>query len=164
MSLSISVRRTAVAALVACSLLATTMSASAGAATPKQGYYSGPTSQQITPSDPAEAPQAGSVDFKVLKYHSSGRAARKLLKVGATTQLTCPSGEVMEDNFLVYIIVGGKIDRLGRFKYSYKGFTLKGRFTTKTSAEGTLSRTLGDCKAEDVSWTAKRTTGGIPIS
>jgi hypothetical protein len=28
---------------------------------------------------------------------------------------------------------------------------------------GTLSRTLGDCKVENVSWTAKRSTGGIPI-
>jgi hypothetical protein len=152
MSRSISVRRTAVAALVACSLLAAMMSASAGAATPRQGYYSGPTAQQ-----------AGLVDFKVFKYGSSTGTVRKLLKVGATTQLTCASGEVKEDRFLAYIILGGKIDRLGRFKYAYKGFTIKGRFTTRTSAKGTLSRTVGDCKAENVSWTAKRTTGGIPI-
>jgi hypothetical protein len=152
MSRSISIRRTAVAALVACSLLAAMMSASAGAATPRAGYYSGATAQQN-----------GSVDFKVLKYGSFSGTVRKLLKVGATTQLTCASGEVKEDRFLVYIIMGGKIDGLGRFKYSYKGFTIKGRFTSRTSAKGTLSRTLGDCKAENVSWTAKRGTGGIPI-
>ena len=160
---SISIRRAAVAALLACSLLAAMMSASAGAATPREGYYSGPTSQQITASDPAAAPKAGSVDFKVFKYGSFSGTVRKLLKVGATTQLTCASGEVKEDRFLVYILLGGKIDGLGRFKYSYKGFTIKGRFTTKTSAKGTLSRTVGDCKAENVSWTAKRSTGGIPI-
>ena len=153
MSRSISIRRTALAALLACSLLAAMMSSSASAATPRQGYYSGPTSQA-----------GGSVDFKVFKYGSFNGPVRKLLKVGATTQLTCPSGEVKEDRFLVYIIVGGKIDRLGKFKYSYKGFTLKGRFTSKTSAEGTLSRTVGDCTAENVTWTAKRGSGGIPIS
>jgi hypothetical protein len=152
MSRSISIRRTALAALVVCSLLAAMMSASAGAATPRAGYYSGTTAQQN-----------GSVDFKVLKYGSSSGTVRKLLKVGATTQLTCASGEVKEDRFLVYIIMGGKIDGLGRFKYSYKGFTIKGRFTSRTSAKGTLSRTLGDCKAENVSWTAKRGTAGIPI-
>jgi hypothetical protein len=152
MSRSISIRRTAVAALLACSLLAAMMSASAGAATPRGGYYSGSTAQQ-----------AGLVDFKVFKYGSSTGTVRKLLKVGATTQLTCPSGEVKEDRFLAYILLGGKIDRLGRFKYSYKGFTIKGRFTTRTSAKGTLSRTVGDCKAENVSWTAKRSTGGIPL-
>ena len=152
MSHSISIRRTLVAALVACSLLAAMMSASAGAATPREGYYSGTTAQQN-----------GSVDFKVFKYGSFDGPVRKLLKVGATTQLTCPSGEVKEDRFLAYIILGGKIDGLGRFKYTYKGFTIKGRFTTKASAKGTLSRTVGDCKAENISWTAKRTTGGIPI-
>jgi hypothetical protein len=158
---SISISRIAVAALVACSLLAAVMSASAGAATPRAGYYAGPTSQQITTD--AAAPKAGSVDFKVFKYGSFSGTVRKLLKVGATTQLTCASGEVKEDRFLVYIIMGGKIDSLGRFKYSYKGFTIKGRFTSRTSAKGTLSRVVGDCKAENVSWTAKRSTGGLPI-
>jgi hypothetical protein len=162
-SLSSPIRRIALAALLVCSLLAAMMSASAGAATPREGYYSGPTSQEITAADPAAAPKAGSVDFKVFKYGSFNGTVRKLLKVGATTQLTCASGEVKEDRFLAYIILGGKIDGLGRFKYSYKGFTIKGRFTTRTSAKGTLSRTVGDCKAENVSWTAKRSTGGIPI-
>lgn len=151
MSHRISIPRSVVAALVAASLLVA-LPGSAGAATPRQGYYSGPTAQQ-----------AGLVDFKVFKYGSSTGTVRKLLKVGATTQLTCASGEVKEDRFLAYIILGGKIDRLGRFKYAYKGFTIKGRFTTRTSAKGTLSRTVGDCKAENVNWTAKRSTGGIPI-
>ena len=156
MSHTISIRRIAVVAVVACSLLAATMSASAGAATPRAGYYSGATSQPITSSDPAVAPKAGSVDFKVFKYGSFSGTVRKLLKVGATTQLTCPSGEVKEDRFLVYIIMGGKIDRYGRFRYSYKGFSIRGRFTSRTSARGTLSRTVGDCTATNVSWTAKR--------
>ena len=152
MSRSISIRRFAVVAVVACSLLAAVMSASAGAATPRAGYYSGATAQQN-----------GSVDFKVFKYGSFSGTVRKLLKVGATTQLTCPSGEVKEDRFLVYIIMGGKIDRYGRFRYSYKGFSIRGRFTSRTSARGTLSRTVGDCTATNVSWTAKRGSGGIPI-
>jgi hypothetical protein len=150
MSLSISIPRTAIAALVAASLLVA-LPGSAGAAVPRAGYYSGPTAQQAA------------VDFKVFKYGSFDGPVRKLLKVGATTQLTCASGEVKEDRFEAYIIMGGKIDRLGRFKYAYKGFTIRGRFTSRTSARGTLSRTVGDCKAESVSWTAKRTTAGIPI-
>jgi hypothetical protein len=150
MSRSIFTGRVALVMLVAASLLVA-MASPAGAATPREGYYSGTTAQN------------GAVDFKVFKYGSFSGTVRKLLKVGATTQLICGSGEVKEDRFVAYIILGGKIDGLGRFKYSYRGFTIKGRFTTKTSAKGTLSRTVGDCKAENVSWTAKRTTGGIPI-
>ena len=150
MSHNISIRRGVVAALVAASLLVA-LPAAAGAALPREGYYSGTTAQQA------------SVDFKVFKYGSFDGPVRKLLKVGATTQLTCASGEVKEDRYLAYIILGGKIDSLGRFKYSYKGFTIRGRFTTRTSARGTLTRTVGDCKAENVPWTAKRTTAGIPI-
>jgi hypothetical protein len=148
----ISLRRVALAALLAGCLLATALSTSANAATPRAGYYSGPTSQ------------AGEVDFKVMKYGSFNGTVRKFLKVGATTQLTCPSGEVKEDYFSVYIIMGGKIDRYGRFKYSYKGFSFTGRFTSRTTAKGTLSRTVGDCTAQGVTWTAKKTTGGLPIS
>jgi hypothetical protein len=148
----ISLRRAALAVLLAGCLLATALSTSAGAATPRAGYYSGATSQ------------AGEVDFKVMKYGSFNGTVRKFLKVGAKTQLTCPSGEVKEDYFSVYIIMGGKIDGLGRFKYSYKGFSFKGRFTSRTSAKGTLSRTVGDCTAQGVTWTAKKTTGGLPIS
>jgi hypothetical protein len=160
---SISLRRAAIAALLAGSLLAAMLSASASAAVPRAGYYSGPTSQMIASTDPAAPAEAGEVDFKVMKYGSFNGTVRKFLKVGATTQLQCPSGEVKQDYFSVYIIVGGKIDGLGRFRYSYKGFSIKGRFTTRTSATGTLSRTLGDCKAENVTWTAKRTTGGIRL-
>lgn len=161
MSHRISLRRAGVAALLAGSLLAAMLSASASAAVPRTGYYSGPTSQMIASTDPAAPAEAGEVDFKVMKYGSFNGTVRKFLKVGATTQLQCASGEVKQDYFSVYIIVGGKIDRLGRFKYSYKGFSIKGRFTTRTSAKGTLSRTVGDCKAENVTWTAKRSSGGI---
>jgi hypothetical protein len=151
MSHRFSTRRALVTALLAASLLATMLPSMAGAATPRAGYYSGSTSQ------------AGEVDFKVMKYGSFNGTVRKFLKVGATTQLTCPSGEVREDYFSVYIIMGGKIDGLGRFKYSYKGFSFKGRFTSRTTAKGTLSRTVGDCTAQNVTWTAKKTTGGIPL-
>ena len=151
MSRKILIPRAAVSALAAASLLGA-LPGSAGAAVPRAGYYSGTTAQQ-----------AGAVDFKVFKYGSFDGPVRKLLKVGATTQLTCASGEVKEDRYVAYIILGGKIDRLGRFKYTYKGFTIRGRFTSRTSAKGTLSRTVGDCKAENVGWTAKRTTAGIPI-
>lgn len=157
------IRNGVLAALAAGSLLVP-MPGAANAAVPVAGYYSGATIQpKLNAADPAEQPYAGSVDFKVLKYSSSNRTARKLLRVGATTQLRCASGEVKEDTFLVYIIAGGKIDRLGRFNYAYKGLTIRGRFTSRTSAKGTLSRTVGDCKVEHVSWTAKRSAGGLPI-
>jgi hypothetical protein len=151
-----SLRGAAVAALVTGSLLAA-MPGAASAAVPLSGYYSGPTTQS------AEQPYTGSVDFKVFKYGSFNGTVRKILKIGATTQLRCASGELKEDRYLVYVILGGKIDRRGAFKYAGNGFTMKGRFTTRTSASGTLSRTVGDCKAENVTWTAKRSTGGIPI-
>jgi hypothetical protein len=151
----ISIRRAAVAALVAASLLAALVPSMAGAATPRAGYYNGTTVQaDQTP---------GTVGFKVFKYGSFNGTVRKVLSVSATTHLKCASGEVKEDRYLIYIIVGGRINKYGKFKYAGNGFTIRGRFTTRTSAKGTLSRTLGDCKAENVSWTAKRSTGGIPI-
>ena len=156
----ISLRRGAVAAVVAGSLLAAP--GAAGAAVPAAGYYSGATVQPVL--DPAEQPYAGSVDFKVFKYGSSKGTVRKILRIGATTKLRCASGEMKEDRYLVYVIFGGNINRLGKFKYAGKGFTMTGRFTTRTSAQGTLSRTVGDCKVENVRWTANRSTGGIPIS
>jgi hypothetical protein len=157
MSHRMSLRRGAIAVLVTgCTLAA--MPGAAGAAVPLSGYYSGPTAQ-----NPAEQPYVGSVDFKVFKYGSFSGTVRKILKIGATTQLRCASGEVNEDRYLVYVLLGGKIDRRGNFKYAGNGFTMSGRFTTRTSAKGTLSRTVGDCKAENISWTAKRSTGGIPI-
>jgi hypothetical protein len=163
MSRSFSTRHAAVSALVAGALLTALVPATAGAATPRTGYYSGATSQMLTPTDPAAPAEAGSVGFRVMKYGSFNGTVRKFLKVGATTQLTCPSGEVKQDYFSVYILMGGKIDRLGRFRYSYKGFSFKGRFTSRTTAKGTLSRTVGDCTAQNISWTAKKTTGGLPI-
>ena len=152
MSHRFSPRRALVSALMASVLLAALVPSMAGAATPRTGYFSGPTSQ------------AGEVDFKVMKYGSFNGTVRKFLKVGATTQLTCASGEVKEDYFSVLIVAGGKIDRYGRFRYSYKGFSITGRFTSRTTAKGTLSRTVGDCTAQGVTWTAKKTTGGLPIS
>jgi hypothetical protein len=162
MSRSSSLRRAAVSGLVAGALLAALVPAVAGAATPRAGYYSGPTSQPDV-ADPGDTAEAGSVGFKVFKYGSFSGTVRKVLSVNAKTRLTCASGEVKQDRYLVYIILGGKIDKYGRFKYTGNGFSIRGRFTTRTSAKGTLSRTVGDCKAENVSWTAKRTTGGIPL-
>jgi hypothetical protein len=158
MSHSISIRRAAVAALVAALVagaLLATMSSAASAAIPRAGYYNGTTVQaDQTP---------GTVGFKVFKYGSFNGTVRKVLSVSATTQLKCASGEVKEDRYLVYIILGGQINKYGKFKYVGNGFTIKGRFGTKTSARGTLSRKVGDCAAENVSWSAKRSTGGIPI-
>jgi hypothetical protein len=162
MSRSLSVRRAAVSALVAGSLLAALVPAMAGAATPRAGYYDGATSQ-VNVADPGDEAEAGSVGFKVFKYGSFNGTVRKVLSVSAKTQLTCASGEVKQDRYLVYIIMGGQINKYGKFKYVGNGFTIRGRFLTRTSARGTLSRTVGDCKAENVSWTAKRSTGGLPI-
>ena len=163
MSHRTSFRRAAVSAVLAGSLLAALVPSMAGAATPRAGYYAGTTSQMITSTDPAEPAAAGEVDFKVMKYGSFNGTVRKFIKVGATTQLTCPSGEVKQDYFSVYTVAGGKVDRYGRFKYSYKGFSFKGRFTSRTTAKGTLSRTIGDCTAQNVTWTAKKTSGGLSI-
>jgi hypothetical protein len=163
MSRSLSVRRAAVSALVAGSLLAALVPAMAGAATPRAGYYSGDTAQTIAPSDPYQQAEPGSVDFKVMKYGSFSGPVRKVLSVTAKTQLTCASGEVKEDLYTVYIIMGGKINKYGKFRYVGNGLSIRGRFVTKTSARGTFTRTVGDCKAEGVSWTAKRSTGGIPL-
>jgi hypothetical protein len=153
-------RRGTVAALAAGSLLVA-MPGAATAAVPAAGDYVGATTQPTL--DPGEQPYAGSVDFRVFKYGSSGRTVRKILRIGASTSLRCASGEVKEDRYLVYVILGGKINRAGKFKYAGNGFRMSGRFTTRTSARGTLSRTVGDCNAENVRWTAKRSTGGIPI-
>jgi hypothetical protein len=152
MTPTLSIRRPIVA--LAASSLLFAMPVAAGAAVPREGNYSGTT---------AEQPVAGSVNFSVLKYGSFNGTVRKVLRIGATTQLHCPSGEVKEDRYLVYVIAGGKINRHGKFKYAGNGFSIKGRFTTRTSATGILSRTVGDCKVENVGWTAKRSTAGIPI-
>ena len=156
MSYRISIRRAAVTALVAGSLLAALVPSMAGAATPRAGYYNGTTAQT---SQGLES----SVGFKVFKYGSFSGTVRKVLSVSTKLELTCASGEVKEDRYLVYIIMGGQINKYGKFKWSGNGFSIRGRFTTKTSARGTLSRTVGDCKAEGVTWTAKRSTGGLPI-
>ena len=97
-----------------------------------------------------------------MKYGSFNGTVRKFLKVGATTQLTCPSGEVKEDYFSVYIIMGGKIDRYGRFKYSYKGFNFRAASRAGRAPRARL-RTVGDCTSQDVTWTAKKSSGGIPL-
>jgi hypothetical protein len=162
MSRSLSVRRLAVSALVAGALLAALVPALAGAATPRAGYFSGPTSQANV-ADPGDEAEAGSVGFKVFKYGSFSGTERKVLSVSAMTQLTCASGEVKQDRYLVYILLGGKINKYGNFKYVGTGFTIRGHFTSRGSAKGTLSRTVGDCKAEGITWTAKRSTGGLPI-
>ena len=143
MSRKISIRRTAVLALAAGALMVG-LHGSAGAAIPKTGYYSGATSQ------------AKSVSFKVFKYGSFDGPVRKLYKVTATMQLTCASGEVKDETYIAYITFGGKVNRFGRFGYAYRGFSIRGRFTTPTSARGTLSWTDGDCTAANVTWNAKK--------
>ena len=70
MSQSISIRRALVAALAAGALLAA-LPGAAGAAVPETGYYSGTTSQQLSPSDQGGQPRAGSISLKVFKYGSS---------------------------------------------------------------------------------------------
>jgi hypothetical protein len=162
MSRSLSVRRLAVSALVAGALLAVLVPAMAGAATPRAGYFSGATSQ-LDVADPGDPAEAGSVGFKVFKYGSFNGTVRKVSSVSVKSRLTCANGEVKQDRYLVYIIMGGNINKYGNFKYAGTGFTIRGHFTSRGSAKGTLSRTVGDCKAEGISWTAQRSTGGLPI-
>jgi hypothetical protein len=129
MSHRISLRRAAVTALVAGSLLAALVPAMADAATPRAGYYNGTTAQTDQGLD-------SSVGFKVFKYGSFNGTVRKVLSVSTKLQLTCASGEVKEDRNLVYIIMGGQINKYGRFKYVGNGFTFRGRFITRTSPAG----------------------------
>src|SRR5687768_3008831 len=113
MSHRISIRRAAVSALVAGSLLAALLPAMAEAATPRAGYYNGATSQ-LNVADPGDEQEAGSIGFKVFKYGSFNGTVRKVLSVNAKTQLTCASGEVRQDRYLVYIIMGGQINKYGK--------------------------------------------------
>ena len=160
MRLPLSARSGAIAAMAAVSLTAVGASG-ASAAVPVAGVFSGTTLQpKLNPADPAEHAYAGTIDFKVYKHKKS----RSFLHIGASSQLRCASGEVREDAYSVYVVLGGKISRTGRFAYEGKGFSMKGRFTSRTSAKGTFSRTVGDCKVENVSWTAKRgAPAGLPI-
>ena len=162
MSHRISIRRAAVSARVAGSLRAARGPGWAGAATPRAGYYTGATSQ-LNVADPGDGAEAGSIGFKVFKYGSFNGTVRKVLSVSAKTQLTCASGEVKQDRYLVYIIMGGQINKYGKFRYSGNGFSIRGRFVTRTTAKCPFRRTVGDCNAEGVSFTAKRSAGGLPI-
>jgi hypothetical protein len=115
--------------------------ATAQAAQPKTGYYEGP-----------------GVFFKIAKFGERPSLARLSL----SEPLTCADGSTIQDTLDTIIILGPKVNRYGRFRYERPGTLFKGRFTTRTQASGKLVRTVGDCTAT-MAWTAKLTTGGIPI-
>ena len=133
MSHSISIRRGVDGSALAAGALGRRWDAgwSAGAAAPPAGEYSGttvPAEAQSRRSRPrAAAGRLGQLQGLLSTGASPNGTVRKLLKVGAQHQsCACASGEVKEDRYLAYIILGGKIDRLGRFSYAYRGFTIKG--------------------------------------
>jgi hypothetical protein len=137
--------------------LALVAAPAAGAAKPKAGYFGGATKQ-------ADG-YAGNVDFKVFKAGKS----LSLLRISATTQLSCADGTNDEDRFLTFIIAignNGKISKKGGFNYKASNgtFSMSGKFTSPTQASGTLSRKVGSCSVSGVSWSAKRgSQAGIPI-
>ena len=132
--------RTATAVAVAAALL--TAPSFADAAQPRRGYYEG-----------------DGVFFKIEKF---GTARPQLFRLSLSETLTCADGTTRADAFDRILILGPKVSRTGRFKYEAPGVTLKGRFTTRTQAHGTLVRTDGDCSAS-LAWTASRQVGGAPL-
>jgi hypothetical protein len=113
----------------------------AHAAQPKPGYYEG-----------------DGVFFKIAKY---GKRPQ-LFRLSLSGTLTCADGTTRADTLDTILISGPKVSRAGRFRYAAPGVVFKGRFTSRSRASGTLSRTDGDCSASS-SWTATRKTAGEPV-
>jgi hypothetical protein len=115
--------------------------ASAQAAQPKAGYYEGE-----------------GVFFKIAKFSERPQ----LFRLTLSEPLTCADGTTVPDTLDTIIILGPKVNRYGRFRYERPGTLFKGRFTSRTQATGTLSRTVGECTAS-MSWNATLRTTGVPI-
>jgi hypothetical protein len=152
-SISINARRMigtlALAALLAGAALAP---AAADAAQPKGGVYAGKTTQS------GSMPYTGSIRLKVVKVGGS----YKLAKVTARVKLDCQGDPAQVKRVTVAIPLGsGKVSGSGRFNYSIfptatSGFTIKGRFVTRTKASGrlTLGETSGCYVPDGAKWTA----------
>jgi hypothetical protein len=110
-------------------------------AQPKPGYYAGE-----------------GVDFKIAKFGTRPQ----LFRLSLSETLTCADGTTRADALDTILISGPKVSRAGRFKYAAPGVVFKGRFTSRSQASGTLSRTDGECSAS-LAWAASRKSGGEPL-
>jgi hypothetical protein len=131
-------RAVAAATVIAFALLVPT---AAHAITPKQGYYEGE-----------------HVFFKIEKFS----ARPQLFRLSTSETMTCADGTTRADTMDTIIILGPKVRKSGRFKYEGTGVTFKGRFTSRTQAHGTLTRSEAGCTAS-LSWTASLKTGGVSV-
>jgi hypothetical protein len=132
--------------------LPTPPSATADAAQPRVGSYAGKTTQ------PATMPYSGPIKLKVVKRAGS----YKLAKVTVRMKMDCQGDPPRVETFSVGVpIDAGKVSGSGRFSYSAStsptsGFTIKGRFVSRTKATGTFGRSDADtgCYVGNVKWTA----------
>jgi hypothetical protein len=107
----------------------------ADAATPSAGVYAG-------------SLPTGKLAFKL------GALSRRVIRVTATAQLTCPDGRKITDSW-DDVVYGPKTDS-GSFVLQADGFLLRGRFTSKRTAVGTLDREKDGCTATGLKWKARR--------
>jgi hypothetical protein len=142
-------RMLAIAGILATTALAP---AAADAAQPKVGLYGGKTTQ------PANVmPFTGSIKLKVVKL-----GGLKLAKVTARMKMNCQGDPARIETFRVAVPVeSGKVSGSGRFNYKVStsptsGFSLSGRFVSRTKASGTFSRSDAStgCYVGGVKWTA----------
>jgi len=135
-------------------VLATTalVPAAADAAQPKAGLYAGKTTQSA-----AVMPFTGSIKLKIVKL-----GGYKLAKVTARMKMNCQGDPARIETYRVAVPVdAGKVSRSGRFKYSVStsptsGFTVSGRFVSRTKASGTFARSDSGtgCYVGTVKWSA----------
>jgi hypothetical protein len=141
-------RALAIAAILASTAL---VPAAANAAQPKVGLYAGKTTQ------PSTMPFTGSIKLKVIKL-----GGYKLAKVTARMKMDCQGDPARIETFRVAVPVeSGKVSASGRFKYNLStsptsGFTVSGRFVSRTKASGTFGRSDSStgCYVGNVKWTA----------
>jgi hypothetical protein len=108
--------------------------AAANAAQPKAGAYAGKTTQS------APTAYTGSVKLNVVKADGY----YKLTKVTGRVKLDCQGDPARIKKFSVAVpLESGNVSESGRFSYSKfttatAGFTIKGRFLTRSKASGKL--------------------------
>ena len=142
-------RTLAIAGVLASTALVPT---AADAAQPKAGLYAGKTTQ-----DAAVMPFTGSVKLKVVKL-----GGYRVAKVTARMKMNCQGDPARIETFRVAVPVdSGKVSGSGRFSYSVStsptsGFSIKGRFVSRTKARGTFARSDAStgCYIGGVKWSA----------
>ena len=141
--------RASVAALVAAAACAAD---AAVAAQPQAGAYAGATTQ------PETMPYKGRV--RLVSVDDGG--AHRIAKITARMKLDCQGDPPAVETYKVTVPAPeGDVTGAGRFRYSIRttptsGFTIRGRFVTRTRARGTFgfSDAATGCYVGDVAWTA----------